>query len=317
MNEFEDAIAGFTGGGLYALGIDTLQMNLGLICNQSCAHCHVSAGPGRSETMGWGTMEKAMEAASAIRPKVVDLTGGAPELNPDFRRLVAALKSAGHTVQTRTNLTALTLPGMEDLPYFFRDNNVRLVASLPCYLEENVNAQRGAGAYEKSIEAMRRLNAAGYGMLPELALELVYNPGGAFLPPDQKTLESTYRRELAARFGVSFTRLITITNMPLGRFQSVIARTDRAEEYRRLLCESFNPSTLEGLMCRRQISVGWDGGLYDCDFNLALGLKVAPGSSSTVGEFDLERLARRRIVTGPHCFGCTAGSGSSCRGALV
>ncbi len=317
MNHFERGIAGQASDGLYSFTIEALQVNLGLRCNQRCTHCHLEASPDRGEEMGWPVMEEVLTAARASRCALADLTGGAPELNPDFRPFVEALRHAGVRVQVRTNLTVLLEPGLEELPEFFREQRVQLVASMPCYLGENVRAQRGEGAYEKSIAAIRRLNALGYGVNPDLSLNLVYNPGGPFLPPPQSALEADYRRELGARFGLTFTRLLTITNMPLGRFRKELGRGDREGDYLQMLRGSFNPRTLEGLMCRRQLSIGWDGRLYDCDFNLAMGLPVNHGAPDHIRSFDPELHSRRRIVTGEHCFGCTAGSGSSCGGALV
>jgi radical SAM/Cys-rich protein len=262
-------------------------------------------------------MEQVLEAAKSVRCRLVDLTGGAPELNPHFRKFVSALHQGGHAVQVRTNLTVLLEPGMGDLPEFFRNHHVQLVASMPCYLEENVCAQRGEGVYEKSIAAIRRLNALGYGSIPELSLSLVYNPGGPFLPPPQSALEEDYRRELGQRFKITFTRLLTITNMPLGRFRTDLIGKKEQEGYMQLLRKSFNPQTVSGLMCCRQLSVGWDGTLYDCDFNLALGLPVNHGAPDHIRSFRPKELRTRRIVTGEHCFGCTAGAGSSCGGALI
>jgi radical SAM/Cys-rich protein len=223
----------------------------------------------------------------------------------------------GHSVQVRTNLTVLLEPGMEKMPKFYRRHKIQLVASLPCYLEENVCAQRGKGVYEKSITALKQLNTLGYGIDPDLPLNLVYNPGGPFLPPLQTSLEKDYRSELGRRFGITFTHLLTITNMPLGRFQMDLYQKGQENNYLDLLRKSFNPETLAGLMCRHQISVGWDGRLYDCDFNLALGLPVNHGAPDHIESFRVSDLNLRRIVTGEHCFGCTAGAGSSCRGALV
>ncbi len=262
-------------------------------------------------------MQLVVEASKRVHCKLIDLTGGAPELNPHFRRFVKALCQEGHRVQVRTNLTVLSEPGMEELPEFFRKHQIQLVASMPCYLEENVCAQRGKGVYERSIAAIKRLNALGYGSNPELTLNLVYNPGGPFLPPPQLVLEEDYRRELGQRFGITFTRLLTITNMPLGRFRTELIRKKEEENYLRLLRESFNPQTVTELMCRHQLNVGWDGTLYDCDFNLALGLSVNHGAPDHIQSFRLEDLWKRRIVTGEHCFACTAGFGSSCGGALV
>lgn len=303
--------------GLRSLKVEALQVNLGLRCNQQCTHCHLEASPSRTEMMEWSIMELVVEAARRANCQLVDLTGGAPELNPYFRRFVRVLRQGGHQVQVRTNLTVLLEPGMEDLPRFFREQQVQLVASMPCYLEENVRAQRGMGVYEKSIAVIKQLNALGYGFKSILPLNLVYNPGGPFLPPSQATLEKDYRGELGARFGITFTRLLTITNMPLGRFRTGLDRHNQQRGYLQLLRESFNPQTVEGLMCRHQLSVGWDGTLYDCDFNLSLGLPVNHGAPDHIQSFNIEDLGRRRIVTGDHCFGCTAGSGSSCRGALV
>jgi radical SAM/Cys-rich protein len=316
MNNFETRIAGITGAGLHSQKIEILQVNLGLQCNQECIHCHLEAGPHRKEMMEWPVMELVLQAANS-GCRLIDLTGGAPELNPNFCRFIEALRKKGHPVQVRTNLTVLLEPEMAKIPEFFRKHQVRLVASLPCYLAENVSAQRGKGVYEKSITAIRQLNTLGYGKDPELPLNLIYNPGGAFLPPPQSVLEEDYRRQLGERFGISFTQLLTITNMPLGRFRVQLSHLGQERNYLDLLRKSFNPDTLSSLMCRYQISVGWDGTLYDCDFNLALGLPVDHGAPDHIKSFRLSDLSPRRIVTGEHCFGCTAGLGSSCRGALV
>jgi radical SAM/Cys-rich protein len=317
MNDFEKEAGGTAQDGLYSVDIEILQVNLGLRCNQECHHCHLEASPLRQEMMGWPTMELVLEAARGVRCRLVDLTGGAPELNSYLLPFLEALRREGHSVQVRTNLTVLSEPGLEDLPDFFRDLQIQLAASMPCYLEENVRAQRGRGAYEKSITAIRRLNALGYGLRPDLPLNLVYNPGGPFLPPSQRVLEEDYRRELGERFGISFTRLLTITNMPLGRFKGELRRQKQEGQYLRLLRESFNPQTVNGLMCRHQLSVGWNGTLYDCDFNLALGLPVNHGAPDHIRSFKGANLVSRRIVTGEHCFACAAGSGSSCAGALA
>jgi radical SAM/Cys-rich protein len=317
MNHFEKKIAEVSCDGLRSLDIDTLQVNLGLRCNQQCSHCHLEASPKRTEVMKWVTMQWVLEATRKIRCQLVDLTGGTPELNPNFIRLVTALRQEGYSVQVRTNLTVLLEPGMEEVPEFFRDHQVHLMASLPCYLEKNVYTQRGKGVYEKSIEAIKRLNIMGYGSDSGLPLNLVYNPGGPFLPPPQSILEEDYRRELESRFGITFTRLLTIINMPLGRFRTELIRKKERENYLLLLRNSFNPKTVTELMCRHQLSVGWDGTLYDCDFNLALGLPVNHGVPDHIQSFRPQDLRMRRIVTGEHCFGCTAGSGSSCGGTLT
>ena len=317
MNDFEKRMADVSAGGLYSLEIGTLQVNVGLRCNQACAHCHLSASPLRTEVMTWATMERALSAARRARCSLVDVTGGSPELNPQLRRFIKALHEADFAVQVRTNLTVLLEPGFETVPAFFREHGVRLVASMPCYSEANVRAQRGRGVYEKSIKVIRRLNALGYGREPDLVLNLVYNPGGAFLPSEQEALEADYRRELGKRFGIHFTRLLTITNIPLGRFKEVLRRQNAEEHYMKLLRDSYNRETVAGLMCRHQLSIGWDGTLYDCDFNLALGWPVDHGAPDHLSRFESSSLVTRRIVTGDHCFGCTAGTGSSCTGALV
>jgi len=267
--------------------------------------------------MDWATMQLVVGVADGVHPKLVDVTGGAPELNPSLSKFVDALREGGHTVQVRTNLAALLEAGKEGMIGFYRDAGVRLVASLPCYTKANVDAQRGAGAYEKSIEALKRLNAVGYGSDLNLKLDLMYNPGGAFLPPEQSSLESDYRANLGKDHGIVFNNLMTITNMPIGRFQSWLQQKNLYEEYNRLLVDSFNPETLDGLMCRHQIEVGWDGRVYDCDFNLALRAPVGNGLSVHVKDFDIDAYSGRRIVTGEYCFGCTAGHGSSCGGALA
>lgn len=303
--------------GLMGLDIDTIQVNLTLRCNQSCTHCHLDCSPTRTEMMDRDTMADVNEAALRAQTPLVDITGGAPELNPHLRNFIIMLRQAGRVVQVRTNLTVLLEKEQTGMPEFFRDHQVRLVASLPCYQEDNVNAQRGPSAYQNSIEAIRRLNAAGYGVQDSLQLNLVYNPTGPFLPPDQKTLEQDYRRELQNRFGLSFTSLLTITNMPLGRFANQLKASGRQEDYLQLLEDSFNPETVPSLMCRHQVSVSWDGMLYDCDFNLALRLPVNHSAPNHISRFDPTVLRCRRIVTGQHCLGCTAGHGSSCGGSLV
>jgi radical SAM/Cys-rich protein len=302
---------------LRAAETKVLQVNVGFRCNQSCRHCHLACGPGRTELMAWPVMELVLEAARGLAPDLVDITGGAPELHPRIRDFVRALRDGGRDVQLRTNLTALAEPGLEDMPEFLRDNAVRLVASLPCYTEENVRAQRGPGVFESSVAMLQRLNGLGYGTSPALPLKLVYNPGGPFLPSDQAGLEEDYRRELDERFGISFSGLFTIANMPIGRFWDDLKGQDKHRDYLRLLHDSFNCATVDKLMCRHQISVGWDGALYDCDFNLALGLSVSPGVPGHIGAIDPARLATREIRTGVHCYGCTAGAGSSCGGALA
>jgi radical SAM/Cys-rich protein len=317
MNEFETRIQKDCGLDLYASEIQKIQVNLGLKCNQSCKHCHLACSPAREEMMDWDTMTAVIETARIVQPEMVDITGGSPEIHPLFKKFVKALRNDGHTVQVRTNLTALLEPGLEDIPEFLKENKVHLVASMPCYLEENVNAQRGNGVYGKSIKMLQKLNSLGYGMNPEFPLYLVYNPGGPILPPNQDQLEEDYKRELFNRFGVHFTHLYTITNMPIGRFWEVLKREKKDGEYMELLLNGFNCQTVEGLMCRYQICVAWDGTLYDCDFNIALGIPLGKELPKNIKDFALELLSNRKIVTGRHCFGCTAGFGSSCGGTLA
>jgi radical SAM/Cys-rich protein len=315
MSIFESRATG--GEGLNSRGIDIIQVNIGLRCNQSCRHCHLDASPSRTEAMDWTLMQQVISVCRASGCTLVDITGGAPELNPHFREFVHALRGEHLQVQVRTNLTVLTEPGMDDMPEFFRDHAVRLTASLPCYTEENVRAQRGPLVYGKSIQALKQLNGLGYGTDADLPLNLVYNPGGPFLPGEQSALEVDYRRELQIRFGISFTRLLTITNMPLGKFRFLLLEENGEDSYLKLLENAFNPLTIPGLMCRNQLSIGWDGTLYDCDFNLALDKPVNHGSPDHISRFDRESLATRRIVLGDHCFGCTAGHGSSCAGSIA
>lgn len=318
MNDFEKKIAAQQETeGLFSDTIETLQVNLGLKCNQQCLHCHLECSPERNEMMEWPVMKLVLKAVERSHCGLVDLTGGAPEMNPLFRRFVNALREKDCPVQVRTNLTVLLDAGFEDLPGLFKEQEVQLVASLPCYTKENVCAQRGAGVFEKSIESIRRLNGLGYGLESSLPLNLVYNPGGPFLTSSQFSLEGDYRRELTERFGIAFTNLLTITNMPLGRFQKELLRQGKMGSYIQLLRESFNPATVPGLMCRCQVSIGWDGTLYDCDFNQALGLSVNHGAPDHIRSFVPDKLRKRRIMTGEHCFGCTAGAGSSCGGSIV
>ena len=317
MNNFDQAVREVLGAGLESAAVQTIQVNLGLMCNLSCRHCHVEASPHRNESMTWETMQSLLRLTEALPEARVDLTGGAPELNPNFRPLLDALIEQGHQVQVRTNLTVFFEAGHGDTPEFLAERGVHLVASLPCYLDDNVDKQRGGGVYKRSVAALRRLNSLGYGRQPRLPLNLVYNPGGAFLPPDQATLEDAYRRELRERFDVEFTRLLTIPNLPLGRFLNDLQREGQAENYKHLLEDSFNQSTIDGLMCRHQICIAWDGTLSDCDFNSALSLSLAGNLPRHIDQLDPLALEGRPIVTGEHCFGCTAGCGSSCGGALV
>jgi radical SAM/Cys-rich protein len=315
-NDFDRRVIESTGSPLSGERIRVIQMNIGLTCNLACIHCHVASSPRRKEQMNRETMAHVLRVAREVDAELIDITGGAPEMNPHFKEFVAEARGERFPVQVRTNLTILLEPGYEDYAEFMASHGVVLVASLPCYLEANVDGQRGEGVYTGSIEAIRRLNALGYGVEGGLQLDLVYNPTGPSLPPDQTALESDYRRELEDRFDITFSRLVTITNMPIGRFMSQLKKHKQAEGYRELLHNAFNPGTVAPLMCRHQIDIDWDGNMYDCDFNLALRMPVNHGLPSNIRDFD-PALHDRRIVTGDHCFGCTAGSGSSCGGALV
>ena len=303
---------------LRATSVDVLQVNLGKLCNQTCRHCHVDAGPDRREIMSRKTVDHCLDVLRQSDIPTIDITGGAPELNPHFRYLVGEARKLGRRVIDRSNLTILLAPRHEDLPEFLAEHGVEIVASLPCYLEANCDRQRGEGVFQNSIEALRRLNALGYGVRDNgLSLTLVYNPVGPSLPPKQNELEADYRRELAARYGIQFTRLYTITNMPISRFLDDLLRSGQYESYLQKLVNAFNPATVEGLMCRTTLSVDWQGRLFDCDFNQMLELGVAPGLPRHIRDFDPRQLAARRIITGRHCFGCMAGAGSSCQGTIA
>ncbi len=303
---------------LHATGISVLQVNVGKLCNQTCHHCHVDAGPDRIESMSRETAEQCIAALAATDIPTVDLTGGAPELNPNFRWLVEQARQLNRQVLDRCNLTVLLLPSQQDLAGFLADHQVEIVASLPYYRASQTDAQRGDGVFDKSIEAIRILNRLGYGQDGSgLTLNLVYNPVGAFLPPKQEPTEALFKRELSTRFGIMFNRLYTITNMPISRFLEFLVESGNYDGYMERLANAFNPVAAAGVMCRSTLSVGWDGTLYDCDFNQMLDLPVDHGAPSHIRDFDPARLHRRRIVTRNHCYGCTAGSGSSCGGAVT
>jgi len=299
----------------------TLQVNLGYRCNQSCSHCHVNAGPSRTEMMDTATLALVPAVLRARSLTTLDLTGGAPELHPGFRALVRAARQLGVAVIDRCNLTILSEPGQEDLVRFLAEQGVTVVASLPCYSAANVDQQRGDGVFARSIAGLRQLNALGYGAEGSgLELDLVYNPQGPSLPPPQAALEADYRRELAAHFGIRFNRLYTITNMPIQRFAAVLRQQGQLESYLDLLRASHNPANLEQVMCRSTLSVDWQGYLYDCDFNQMLGLPVpglaVPGARRHLRELLELDPSGEAIAVADHCFGCTAGAGSSCGGAL-
>lgn len=302
---------------LTSVGITVFQVNMGYLCNQACRHCHVDASPVSKQIMSGETVDKCLHILSCGRYPAVDITGGAAEMNPDYRRFVEGIRALGLHVKTRTNLTILLEEGYRDLPSFFAKNNVEVIASLPYYLKDMVDGQRGDGTFEASIEALRLLNVQGYGQQgSRLALNLVYNPCGAFLPPSQKAIEADFRRELKKRYGVAFNSVFTITNMPVGRFLGFLKQSGNLGRYMDRLLSSYNPAAAGSVMCRNTISVGYDGSLYDCDFNQMLGLKCL-GASDHLDNFDPEALAFRRVATGPHCYGCTAGAGSSCTGAVA
>ncbi|MCX6663255.1 MAG: arsenosugar biosynthesis radical SAM protein ArsS [Euryarchaeota archaeon] len=314
-NEFEQHIFDVTHNRLQCLDLQIIQINLGFKCNQTCEHCHVKASPSRTEQMSWATMETILSVTSKLPPVFIDITGGAPELHPHIKKFLRCLVEQHHRVQLRTNLTILLEPKYKDFSKFYKELGVELVASLPCYLEENVRLQRGEGVFEKSIEALQLLNKIGYGTTQKLPLTLVFNPLEPVLPPEQKALENDFRKYLAEHYNIQFTRLLTLTNMPIGRFLDVLK--DKKPQYMTLLKQSFNPQTLPSLMCRHQINIGWDGTLYDCDFNLATCLPVTLKAPRHIQQFDQSVLSTRKIMTAGHCFGCTAGHGSSCGGALV
>ena len=297
---------------LRAKGIDILQVNIGYKCNMTCKHCHVAAGPHRDQEMSREAVETVLDVLNENNIKCLDITGGAPELNPHFRYLVESASRSGKHVIVRTNLTIFFEEGMEDLAEFYSTNSVELIASLPYYSESEVDRVRGKGAFEKSIRALKKLNSIGYSNgLSDMELSLVYNPAGTFLAPSQVTLEDDYKRELGKRFGITFNRLYTFANMPIGRFREYLILSKNLKKYMVKLKDAFNPTTLEGLMCKRLISVGWDGVLYDCDFNQILGLTLDKDCRQSVKDFDYLRLSNRLITVDEHCYACTAGQGST------
>lgn len=293
---------------------ETLQINVGRKCNQTCRHCHVDAAPWRTEMMPESVALKIGEWIKEHQPDTVDITGGAPELSEYFRYFVETARSVGSHVIDRNNLTIIETKSHADLPEYLAAHQVEVVASLPCYLGENVDEQRGDGVFEKSIRALRKLNEFGYG--DDLTLSLVYNPLGASLPPEQAGLEADYKEELQERYGIRFTRLFTVTNQPIARFAEDLREQGKWDEYLELLANHFNPSTVDGLMCRNTLNVGWMGEVYDCDFNQMLNMQQSNGKPLYLWDVTPESMAEKSIMTGVHCYACTAGSGSSCTGAL-
>jgi radical SAM/Cys-rich protein len=304
---------------LMPTGIDIFQVNVGYMCNQTCKHCHVDAGPDRKEIMTRQTMEQCLRALAASDIRTVDLTGGAPEMNPHFRWFVEEIRKLGRHVMVRCNLTILTVnPTYRELPRFYAEHGVEVVSSLPYYQAAQTDRQRGDGVFESSIEALLMLNEVGYGQpATGLQLNLVYNPFGAFLPAAQNRLQADFKKALADKYGIVFNSLFVITNMPISRYLEFLIVSDNLESYMEKLVNAYNPAAAEGVMCRNTISVGWDGRLYDCDFNQMLGMELESGVPRHISEFDVAALAARRIRVDQHCFGCTAGSGSSCGGATV
>jgi radical SAM/Cys-rich protein len=295
---------------LHATGITVFQINVGKLCNQTCRHCR--------ESMTQETADLCLQALAKTDIPTMDITGGAPELNPNFRRLVEQATSLGRHVMDRCNLSILLLPAQADLAEFLARHKVEVIASLPYFRPKQTDAQRGEGVFDKSIEGLQRLNRLGYGREDSgLVLNLVHNPVGAFLPPGEKAIEAQFRRELERAHGIRFNRLYTITNMPISRFLEFLIESGNYEGYMERLANAFNPAAAAGVMCRYTLSVGWDGTLYDCDFNQMLDLPVAPETARHIRDFDAALLQHRRIVTGNHCYGCTAGSGSSCGGSVT
>lgn len=316
---FEEILAQYGVSSMKATSLTTLQINVGKLCNQVCHHCHVDAGPQRTEIMTKETMDQVLRVLAAT-PSIttIDITGGAPEMNPHFEYLVRECRKLDRTIIDRCNLTVFFVKGKDHLPKFLADHGVEIIASLPCYQEDNVDAQRGKGVFDRSIAALQQLNALDYGKEGSgLHLNLVYNPLGPSLPPPQEELQADFQEELWTRFRIQFNRLFTITNMPISRFLEDLVAEGQLEEYYALLVNSFNPIAVEGLMCRSLLSVGWDGRLYDCDFNQMLNLPLHSASPQHIRDFSLDSMLNRTINVDSHCFGCTAGSGSSCGGALT
>lgn len=316
---FEDRLHDLGIEPLKPTGVDIFQVNVGKMCNQVCKHCHVDAGPGRKEIMTRETMQLCVDALEGTDISTVDLTGGAPEMNPNFRWFVEQLSKQGRKIIVRCNLTIIVAhPKYHDLPEFFRDHKINVVSSLPYFNAKRTDAQRGEGVFEQSIRALRRLNEVGYGQEGSgLQLDLVYNPSGAFLPDDQKALETTFKSKLKDGYGIDFNELFAITNLPVSRFLEYLIRSENYQDYMEELANAFNPEAAYGVMCRSTLSVSWDGYLYDCDFNQMLELKLNGGAPDHIRDFDLEKLNNRDIIINQHCYGCTAGAGSSCGGTIA
>ena len=302
---------------LRSTDIEILQVNVGKLCNQACKHCHVDASPTRTEIMKRETVDVCLKVLRKYNIPTLDITGGAPELVPNFRYFVTEARKTGAKIMVRHNLTVMFEKGYENLPEFFAESEVEVVSSLPYFLQQQTDAQRGAGVFDKSVEALKKLNAVGYGTDEKLDLNLVYNPVGAFLPPEQTSIEADFRRELKNRYDIVFNNLYTITNMPIARYLDWLRRSGNEISYMQKLVNAFNPSTISGLMCRNTLSVDWLGNLFDCDFNQMLEMPVDVKVGQTIKDFSPEKFFNREIMTAAHCFGCTAGSGSSCGGTVA
>ena len=314
---FEQALAESGLFPLRATGVEILQINVGRRCNQTCRHCHVDAGPDRKEVMSRAVLEACLAFLERARVPTLDVTGGAPELHPDFREIVARGAAAGARVIHRCNLTAILLPNYADIPALLAEHRAEVCASLPHFAARETDAQRGEGVFDESIEGLRRLNALGYGAGTGLALNLVTNPVGTFLPGDQHALEAYWKREMARRYGIAFDRLYTITNVPVSRYLEFLEERGKTGEYLTRLANAYNPAAAAGVMCRSTLSVAWDGTLHDCDFNQMLALPLHDAAPRTIFDAEAALLDGREIVVGPHCFACTAGAGSSCGGATA
>ena len=318
LRPFGDAVASAGHSPLRVSGIDILQINVGKRCNQTCAHCHVDAGPERKEVMPSAVLDACLAFLAQSDIPTLDITGGAPEMHPQFREIVERASTLGRHIMDRCNLTITRLPNYAYLPEFLAQHRVEVVASLPSYASKQTDVQRGDGVFADSILALQRFNELGYGKEGTgLLLNLVTNPVGAFLPANQRSLETDWKRQLKRRYNIEFNNLYTITNMPISRFLEFLQRTDNLETYMEKLVNAFNPSAVSGVMCRNTLSVGWDGRLYDCDFNQMLDLGLVEGEPETIFEATFERLAERTIQIGQHCYGCTACAGSSCGGATT
>jgi radical SAM/Cys-rich protein len=299
--------------------LEIMQVNVGKMCNQTCKHCHVDAGPDRKEIMTRETMQQCLGALAASEIQTVDLTGGAPEMNPDFRWFVEEIRKLGRKVMVRCNLTIIVAnKKYHDLPQFFKENEIEVVSSLPYYNARRTDSQRGEGVFERSIQALQMLNEVGYGRDGTgLVINLVYNPTGALLPPPQASLEAEYKRNLKRDFGIDFNQLFAITNLPISRFLDYLLTSGNYEQYMTQLVNGFNPVAAANVMCRNTLSIGWDGYLYDCDFNQMLDLKIGGKAAMHISQFDQQALSERAIIINQHCYGCTAGAGSSCGGTVA